>query len=98
MSGPNPRDLLKHYLTTEKNTILKERSNVYVFEVARRANKLQIRAAIEQIFNVHVLSVNMSVAPKKPKRLGRFAGYRPGYKKAYVTLKEGDQIEVFENV
>jgi large subunit ribosomal protein L23 len=98
VSGPNPRDLLKHYLTTEKNSILKENSNVYVFEVARRANKLQVRAAVEQIFNVQVTGVNISVAPKKPKRLGRFAGYRPGYKKAYVTLKAGDQIEVFENV
>ena len=98
MSGPNPRDLLKHYLTTEKNTILKDRHNVYVFEVVRRANKQQIKAAVEQIFNVHVTSVNMAVSARKPKRLGRFQGYRPGYKKAYVTLKDGDQIEVFENV
>jgi large subunit ribosomal protein L23 len=94
----NPRDLIKHYLTTEKNTILKERSNVYVFEVARRANKKQVKGAIEQIFNVEVRDVNMSVAPHKPKRLGRFSGRRPGYKKAYVTLKAGQQIEVFENV
>ena len=98
MSGPNPRDLLMHYLTTEKNTLLKERSNVYVFEVARRANKQQIKAAVEQIFNVTVVGVNMSVAPRKPKRLGRFTGYRPGYKKAFITVKAGDQIEVFENV
>jgi len=94
----DPRDLIKHYLTTEKNTILKERGNVYVFEVARRANKQEIRSAIEQIFNVHVTGVNMSVSARKPKRLGRFQGYRPGYKKAYVKLREGDQIEVFENV
>ncbi len=96
--NPDPRDLIKHYLTTEKNTILKERHNVYVFEVVRRANKQEIRSAIEQIFHVQVTDVNMSVSARKPKRLGRFQGYRPSYKKAYVKLKEGDQIEVFENV
>ena len=94
----HPRDIIRHYLTTEKNTVLKERSNVYVFEVARVANKKQVKSAVEQIFNVHVIDVNMSVAPHKPKRLGRFDGRRPGFKKAYVTLKAGDQIQVFENV
>ena len=94
----DPRDLIKHYLTTEKNTDLKDVGNVYVFEVAKNANKRSVRGAIEQIFNVSVIDVNMSVAPHKPKRLGRFAGRRPGYKKAYVKLKTGDKIEVFENV
>jgi large subunit ribosomal protein L23 len=94
----NPRDLIRHYLTTEKNTLLKERSNVYVFEVVREANKRQVKSAVEQIFGVHVLGVNMSVAPHKPKRLGRSAGRRSGFKKAFVTLKQGDQIQVFENV
>ena len=94
----NPRDLIRHYLTTEKNTALKEASNVYVFEVARHANKHQIKSAVEQIFGVHVVGVNMSVAPHKPKRLGRFAGRRSGFKKAFVALKQGDQIQVFENV
>jgi large subunit ribosomal protein L23 len=96
--NPNPRDLIMHYLTTEKNTILKDRGNVYVFEVARKANKRSVKGAIEEIFNVQVTDVNISVAPHKPKRLGRFQGRRPGFKKAYVTLKEGDKIEVFENV
>ena len=96
--NPNPRDLIVHYLTTEKNTILKEADNVYVFEVARRANKRMVKSAIEQIFGVEVSGVNIAVAPHKPKRLGRFAGRRPGFKKAYVTLKAGDSIEVFENV
>lgn len=94
----NPRDLIRHYLTTEKNTTLKEATNVYVFEVVPQANKRQVKSAVEQIFGVHVLGVNMAVAPHKPKRLGRFAGRRGGYKKAYVTLKKGDQIQVFENV
>jgi large subunit ribosomal protein L23 len=94
----NPRDLLMHYLTTEKNTVLKDSGNVYVFEVARRANKKSIRSAVEQIFSVHVENVNIAVAPHKPKRLGRFAGRRPGYKKAYVRLKAGESIEVYENV
>ena len=67
----HPRDLIRHYLTTEKNTALKEESNVYVFEVAPHANKRQIKSAVEQIFGVHVLGVNMSVAHHKPKRLDR---------------------------
>jgi large subunit ribosomal protein L23 len=94
----NPRDLIMHYLTTEKNTVLKDTGNVYVFEVDRRANKKTVKSAIEQIFNVHVTNVNIAVAPHKPKRLGRYAGRRPGHKKAYVRLKAGDAIEVYENV
>lgn len=94
----NPRDLLMQYLTTEKNTVLKDTGNVYVFEVARRANKKTVKSAVEQIFNVHVVDVNIAVAPHKPKRLGRYAGRRPGYKKAYVRLKAGESIEVYENV
>lgn len=94
----NPRDLIRHYLTTEKNTVLKERSNVYVFEVAKRANKSQIKSAVEQIFGVNVLGVNMANSPHKPKRMGRHSGRRSGYKKAFVMLKQGDLIPVFENV
>lgn len=94
----NPRDLIVHYLTTEKNTILKEQGNVYVFEVTDTANKRSVKTSVEKVFNVHVVGVNMAVAPHKPKRLGRFAGRRPGYKKAFVTLKQGEKIEVFENV
>lgn len=94
----NPRDLIVHYLTTEKNTILKDAANVYVFQVARRANKRMVKNAIEAVFGVTVEDVNMAVAPHKPKRLGRYSGRRPGFKKAFVTLKAGDSIEVFENV
>jgi len=94
----NPRELICHYLTTEKNTLLKDRSNVYVFEVVRKANKTQVKHAVEKIFGVHVVGVNIAHAPHKPKRLGRYAGQRSGYKKAFVTLKQGDQIQVFENV
>jgi large subunit ribosomal protein L23 len=94
----NPRDTIRHYLTTEKNTALKDKSNVYVFEVAREANKREVRSAVEQVFGVHVIDVNIARAPHKPKRLGRFEGRRSGYKKAFVTLKPGDQIQVFENV
>jgi len=94
----NPRDLITHYLTTEKNTVLKDSGNVYVFQVDRRANKKTVKSAVEQIFNVHVLDVNIAVAPHKPKRLGRHAGRRAGHKKAYVRLKAGETIEVYENV
>jgi large subunit ribosomal protein L23 len=94
----NPRDLIRHYLTTEKNTALKDATNVYVFEVVKRANKSQVKSAVEQVFGVHVIGVNMSNSPHKPKRLGRHAGRRSGFKKAFVTLKQGDAIQVFENV
>ena len=94
----NPRHFIRHYLTTEKNTALKDQSNVYVFEVAPEANKRLVKSAVEQIFGVGVIDVNIARAPHKPKRLGRFAGRRSGYKKAFVTLKKGDQIQVFENV
>jgi len=66
--------------------------------VDRRANKIEIGKAVEELFGVHVLKVRTINVPGKPKRLGRYEGRRPGWKKAIVTLAEGETIEIFEGV
>jgi len=87
---------------TERTTILKEESNKFVFEVNPRANKKQIREAIEKFFNVKVKSVNTSVVRGKQKttfrRAGRFTGKRPDRKKAIISLAKGDTIDIFDQV
>ena len=96
-------DILRRPLITEKNTDLMELGQ-YSFEVATAANKFQIRAAVEATFGVKVRAVNtMNVKPKKKSRAasrrgGRIHGERPGWKKAIVTLAEGDHIDVFDQV
>ena len=77
---------------TEKNTILRE-ENKYVFKVDRNSNKPQIKRAIENVFNVKVESVNTMIVKGKKKRMGRFAGNRPNWKKAIVKLAEGQTID-----
>jgi large subunit ribosomal protein L23 len=83
---------------TEKGTRLKEEGNQYLFQVAKTANKVEIKRAIEQLFKVTVLDVRTARVRGKVKRLGRFQGRRPDWKKAIATLKEGDSIELFEGV
>ena len=90
-------DVLLRPVVTEKSTALMEQ-NKYVFEVHRRANKLQIKEAVEKLFGVTVLSVNVITVPAKPRGFGRLRGMRPAWKKAVVTLKPGDKIEIFEGV
>lgn len=90
-------DVLRRPVVTEKNTGLMDQ-NKYVFEADRRANKAQIKEAVEKAFNVTVTSVNVVTVPSKPKGFGRLRGRRPAWKKAIVTLKPGDKIEVFEGV
>lgn len=85
-------------LLTEKGTRLKEEGNQYLFRVARTANKIEIKRAIEQLFKVTVLDVRTSRVRGKVKRLGRFRGRRPDWKKAVATLKAGDSIELYEGV
>ena len=77
---------------TEKNTILRE-ENKYVFKVDRNSNKAQIKKAIENVFNVKVESINTMIVKGKKKRMGRFTGYRPNWKKAIVKLAEGQTID-----
>jgi large subunit ribosomal protein L23 len=72
--------------------------NKYVFRVDKKANKLEIKRAIEELFKVKVEDVSTMMMPGKPKRLGRFEGKRPDWKKAVVKLRKGENIELFETV
>lgn len=88
--------IIRRPLVTEKSTQQKEAHNQYVFEVQREANKIEIQKAVERLFKVKVTQVRTSNVLGKVKRLGRKYGKRPDWKKAIVTLKEGDRIEFFE--
>ena len=81
---------------SEKTLSLKEESNQFAFEVDERANKIQIKESIEKSFKVSVLKVRTMNVRGKKKRLGRYQGLKSSWKKAIVTLKEGDTIEYFE--
>jgi large subunit ribosomal protein L23 len=83
-------------LVTEKSTIQREGQNQYSFKVDKRANKIEIKEAVERLFKVKVKEVRTVTMRGKVKRLGRRFGKRPDWKKAIVTLKEGDRIEFFE--
>ena len=96
----NPRDLVDLILkpiVTEKATRQME-ENKYVFDVLPKATKPEIKAAIESLFDVSVTSVNTLKLPRKKRRVGRYLGYKPQYKRAIVTLKEGDSITLFPEV
>lgn len=90
--------IIRRPLITEKGTELKDHANQYVFEVTRDANKIEIKRAIETLFRVTVLQVRTISVKGKEKRVGRFVGRTPDWKKAVATLKEGDSIEFFEGV
>ena len=94
----NLSDVIKRPLITEKATLLKTTSNAVLFAVDTRANKKEVREAVERMFKVKVVDVRTMTVPGKVKRRGRTVGLRPGWKKAVVTLKEGDKIEFFEGV
>ena len=94
----NPYEIIRRPIITEKNTYLMERGR-FTFEVALKANKPQIAEAVEVAFpNVKVLAVNTMIMPSKERRRGRIIGQVPSWKKAVVTLREGDRIELFEGV
>jgi large subunit ribosomal protein L23 len=90
--------VLKRPLVTEKSTQEKKQSNQIVFEVDRRANKIMVRSAVESIFKVKVLSVQLMNVKGKQRRVGRNVGRRPDWKKAIVRLGQGENIEFFEGV
>lgn len=98
MSSLHPYDVIRKPLLTEKATDLREHRGQVCFKVDSRSNKKQVAEAIEKIFNVKVLRVRTANTKPKPRKLGQYAGMRPGYKKAIVTLKEGDTIDIFEKV
>ena len=89
-------DIVKAPRITEKGTRLKEKNNVLTFEVRTDANKLQVRKAIEGIFKVKVMDVTTVKIAGKKKRMGQRLGRRSDWKKAYVTLKPGEKIDIFE--
>jgi len=93
-----PRTIVRRAMISEKGTRLREKQNGYLFEVSRDANKIEIKRAIEAIFTVKVDAVRTMRVHGKPKRQGRYAGHRPDWKKALVTLKKGETIEIFEQV
>lgn len=90
--------VLKRPVVTERTTGLREEYNQYAFEVARDANKVQIRQAVESIFGVRVTEVRTQLIRGKIKRVKRNFGKQANWKKAFVTLQPGDQIELFEGV
>jgi len=90
------QDVVKRPLITEKAERAREEHRHYAFEVHRDATKIQVKNAVEKLFNVHVESVRTSIARGKNKRVGRSVGQRPNWKKAVVTLKEGETIARFE--
>jgi large subunit ribosomal protein L23 len=93
----NPRDIIVKPLISERSVADME-YNKYTFKVDINANKIDIKHAVEEIFKVKVVDVKTMVVKGKLKRMGRFEGKRPDWKKAIVTLKEGDKIEIIEGL
>jgi large subunit ribosomal protein L23 len=88
-------DVLRRPLITEKTSIQREDGRTLVFQVATGANKVQIKRAVEQLLGAKVATIRTSIAHGKVKRQGRFAGRRSDWKKAYVTLREGEKMPEF---
>ena len=86
--------IVKYPIITDKATRLLEK-NQYSFVVDRYSDKITIKAAIEYLFNVKVIKVNTCRLPRKQKRVGKYIGWKPQYKKAIVSLAEGDVINLF---
>lgn len=93
MQKVSPREVIKRPIVTEKSLRLRDEENKYVFEVDKRANKNTVKKAVEEIFNVRVKKVHIMNIKPKPKRLGRYTGRSSGWKKAIVTLEQGEKIE-----
>jgi large subunit ribosomal protein L23 len=91
-----PYEIIKRPLITEKTNIQKEMANQLTFEVDRRANRIEIKQAIESAFKVKVARIQTMQVQGKVKRRGRFVGKRRDWKKAIVTLMPGQRIDFFE--
>jgi len=91
--GSEAYRILKEPHISEKSTALAEKSQ-YVFKVYSSCNKKQIKKAVEDVYGVDVLNVNIAKTPSKKRRLGRIEGFKKGYKKAIVQIKKGQKIEV----
>jgi len=91
----NPYDIIVRPLITEKSTKLVE-TRKYTFEVMQGVNKIEVKKAVEEIFKVNIIQVNMINVRKKERRVGKYEGFRPAVRKAIVTLAEGQTLDVFE--
>lgn len=89
-------DVICRLIINEKSTLLREAGNQYVFEVDKRANKQEIIEAVSTLFGVKVMGVNTMIMAGKPKRVGRYLGRSSAWKKAIVTLAEGEEIDLFD--
>jgi large subunit ribosomal protein L23 len=89
------RDVIQAPLISEKGTALAESANQFLFKVRPEANKIEVKQAVERLFKVKVVDVRMARYLGKMRRIGRSMGRRSDWKKAYVTLKEGDKIDFF---
>jgi large subunit ribosomal protein L23 len=92
----NDQDVVKRPLITEKSERGRETDQQYAFELHRDATKIQVKNAVEKLFGVHVTGVRTAISRGKNKRVGRSMGRRPNWKKAVVTLREGETISLFE--
>ena len=95
MTALDHRQVLLRPLVTEKTIRTTERRNAYTFAVHARANKIQIRSAVEALFDVKVMGVRTDVRPGKPRRVGWHEVNTPEWKRAIVTLKAGDTIDIY---
>ena len=94
MREEEARQVIVAPVITEKGTFLQEKYNQYLFRVASRSNRIQVKQAVEKIFNVNVEGVRMITVKGKKRRIGRTSGFRPTWKKAVVTVKEGESIDL----
>jgi large subunit ribosomal protein L23 len=94
----NIYEVLQGPLLTEKGTLLKEKDNKVLFKVSKNANKIEIKNAVESIFKVKVDAVTTMNCKGKKKRMGKYEGRRSDWKKAIVTLKEGEKLDFIEGV
>ncbi|HRN58284.1 MAG TPA: 50S ribosomal protein L23 [Agriterribacter sp.] len=95
-------DVLVKPIISEKSNKLSEKRNIYAFKVGRRANKLEIKKAVEEFYGISVINVNTVVVPGKSKsrftKAGVISGRKPAYKKAYVTVAEGENIDLYSTL
>jgi large subunit ribosomal protein L23 len=89
---PTLYTVIRRPLITEKGMGVKETQNTLVFEVAEKATKIEVKQAVEALFKVKVSAVRTAIVEGKERRRGKFAGYRPDWKKAYVRLKSGEKM------
>ncbi|CAN5679366.1 50S ribosomal protein L23 [soil metagenome] len=94
----DPREVIIRPIVTEASALLQEEHQTYTFIVAKDSNKIEIRHAVQSLFDVSVADVRTANYPGKTRRVGRSTGRKSGYKKALVKLVEGDSIDVYEGV